>query len=470
MTKQKKKTGCIIAVITAVILIAVLIGVLSSVFSGMVQSMQQVLYGETAVKDLSSYVNVSGTVASSNTIGVTTELQEKITALHVRVGDSVKKGDILCEFDAAPLQEQFDRLSASADLAQNAEDYHMSVLRRNLNTAKQEKAAALNQAQQAIRSAENTRDQAYQAYNNNVDAYNQIVYELNNADPETAAMLQPQADQLQEMINTLYPQLSQLDEAVTAAYNAYREAERAGDLTIQAAQDAIDAEQYSVSDTSASDQLKRLQEQIDSCTVTAPADGVVTQINVAEGNMPFGQTLMTIENTESLIIRGQVGEADILRIAEGMSCEIKTTATDQKIIPGTIRRIERFVSLSVTEGTPGYTVEISIDDPESQLLIGMSANIKIILSKVEQALCVPYDAIRGGENDGYFVFACVPTGTDGMVQVVRKAVEIGFEGDYYTEITSGDLKEGDIVLTASYGTEIPEEGAVIPDPSRMAMQ
>lgn len=463
MTKTKKKTGCIIAVIVTVILIVVLIAVITGLAGSAMQSKQMYPYGEAAVKNLASYVNVSGAVSGSDTVNITTELQEKVTVLGVRVGDSVRKGDVLCEFDSAPLQAKFDQLSANAENSQNAEDYHMSILRRNLNSTKQDKNTALAQAQQAIDAAKAARDQAYQTYNANNDHYNQLLAEIAAADPETAALLQEQAEELAAINLELFPQLSQLDSAVTAAYNAYQDAGRAADSAVQAAQDAIDAEQYTVSDASVSEQLKQLQEQIDSCTVLAPADGIVTQINAAEGSVPFAQTLMTIENTSSLVIRGTVGEADILRIAEGMSCEIKTTATDQEIIPGSVQRIERFMS---SDAAGGYAVEISIDAPDTQLLIGMSANIKIILDKVEQVLSIPYDAVRGGENDGYFVFACEPTDTDGMVRIVKKEIEIGFEGDYYTEITNGDLKEGDLVITGKNGLLMPEEGAVIPDPSR----
>lgn len=472
MTKTKKRPGCIIAVIIVIVLIVVLIGAVITAVGGTVQLMQAYPYGEVAVKDLSSYVNVSGTVSSSQTINVTAELQEKITALNVKVGDSVKQGDVLCEFNVEPLQTQFDNLTASLENTQNAEDYHIGILRRNLNTAKQEKTTALAQAQRMIDTAERTRDQAYQTYNSNNEQYAQLMDEISIADPETAMQLQALADGIAEANAELLPQLSQLDDAVTAAYSSYQDAGYAADLAIQAAQDAVDAEQFTISDATVSDQLKRLQEQIDSCTVVAPADGVVTQINVTEGSVPYAQTLMTIENTAALMIRGTVGEADILRISEGMSCEIKTTATDQEIIPGSVQRIERFISASAAEsGVPGYTVEISIDDPKSQLLIGMSANIKIILDKVDQVLSIPYDAVRGGENEGYFVFVCEPTDTDGMVKIVKKTIEIGFEGDYYTEITGGDLKEGDILLTGSnYGAMIPEEGSVIPDPSLHKLQ
>jgi HlyD family secretion protein len=98
----------------------------------------------------------------------------------------------------------------------------------------------------------------------------------------------------------------------------------------------------------------------------------------------------------------------------------------------------------------------------------MSANAKIILSKVENVLSVPYDAVRGGENEGYFVFVCEPADQQGMVKVVKKDIEIGFEGDFFTEVTKGDLKEGDIVLTDFFSdTTTIEDGAVIPDPKMM---
>ena len=466
MAKGKKKTGCIVAIIIFVLLIVAAVIGLRMALSSVSSMMNAKPYGEVKVQNLSSYVNVSGLVASSETISVTSELQEKIVKLNVKVGDSVKKGDVLCEFDSTELQAQFDKLSASSDQAQDAEDYKLSILRRNLNEAKQEKTSSLNKAQQAINAAEKRRDEAYNTYNSNVNTYNRLLDEIEEADEDDAIALQKQADALWEANQELYPLLSQYDEAVTSAYNAYNDAKRLADQGIQAAQDQIDSSKYTVEDTSASEQLKKLQEAIDNCSVVAESDGVVTKINVTEGSAAVSPILMVIENTDSLMIRGKVDEADILRVEEGMVCEIKTTATDQDIINGSVKRIEKFISAADMEsGNPGYAVEISIDDPDSKLLIGMSANIKIIIDKVDQALSVPYESIRGGENEGYFVYAAEPGEAEGTVKVVKKSVETGFEGDYYTQITGGDLKEGDIVFTGKYGDEIPQEGSVIPDPT-----
>ena len=467
-SKNKKKIGCLIIILVVIALIIAGVIALGKLASQGIAKLNAVPYGEVAVKDLSKYVNVSGTVSSSNSVNVTAEVLQKVTVLNVKVGDSVKKGDVLCKLDSTDLQEKYDKLAASAGKAQDAESYKSGILRRNLNDAKNNKTNALNKAQNAINSAVSARDTAYDRYNLAVEQYNELVEKLNAAEGDEADTLRKQADSLKEMMDELYPKLPAYDEAITEARAAYTETERTADQLIQSAQDAIDAEQYSTGNDSADDDLKQLQEQIDACTITAPADGVITQLNVSEGSIPMNNNLMLIENTDDLVIRGKVNEADILRISEGMECEIKTAATDDEIISGSVKRIERILSSGSDAAAGGYTVEISIDDPESKLLIGMSANTKIVLNKVENVLSIPYDAVRGGENEGHFVFVCEPTEQKGMVKVVKKDIEIGFEGDFFTEVTKGDLKEGDVVLTEYFSdTMTIEEGSVIPDPKMM---
>ncbi len=466
--KSKKKIGCFIIVLVVLAIIVGLIAFLISLASKSIAMANNIPYGEVAVKDLSEYVNVSGNVSSSDAYNVTADVMQKVTVLNVKVGDSVKTGDVLCQLDTTSLQEQYDKLVASAGKAQDAETYKSGILQRNLAEARNNRNNALNKAQDAINNAISARDAAYDRYNLAVNQYNDLIAQIPTADEETAAQMTEQAESLQIMMDELYPRLPEFDAAIEQARNAYSDTDVSTNQLVQSAQDAIDAEKYTTGNDSIDDELKDLQEQIDACTIKAPADGVITALNVAEGSIPMNNNLMMIENTESLVIRGKVNEADILRINEGMSCEIKTTATDETIIPGSVKRIERILSSGIDASAGGYTVEISIDDPKSQLLIGMSANTKIVLNKVEDVLSVPYDAVRGGENEGHFVFVCEPAEQQGMVKVVKKDIEIGFEGDYFTEITKGDLKEGDTVLTEFYSDTLTiEEGSVIPDPKLM---
>ncbi len=462
--KNKKKIGLIVAFIVIALIIAAIVGLIN-LASKSIASANNIPYGEVAVKDLSEYVNVSGNVSSSDSYHVTADVMQKVTELNVKVGDSVKKGDVLCQLDTTSLQEQYDKLVASAGKAQDAESYKSGILQRNLAEARNNRTNALNKAQDAVDNAISARDAAYDRYNLAVNQYNELIAQIPNVEEPEATQLNEQADALQEMMDELYPRLPEFDAAIEQARAAYSDVDISTNQLVQSAQDAIDAEKYTSGDDFTADEQKKLLEQIEACTIKAPADGVITAMNVSEGSFPIDNNLMMIENTESLVIRGKVNEADILRISEGMPCEIKTTATNDEIIPGSVKRIERILSSGFDASAGGYTVEISIDDPKNQLLIGMSANSKIILDKVDDVLSIPYDAVRGGENEGYFAFVCEPTDQEGMVKIVKKEIEIGFEGDYFAEITKGDLKEGDIVLTMFNSlTFIIEEGAIIPDP------
>ena len=470
--KPKVKKGCIIAIII-VLLIAAGIAFLIHKAKSVLEAAVSVPYGKVEVQDLSQYVNLSGNVSSANSINVTTDLELKVLKLHVKVGDNVKKGDVLCELDATSLQEKYDQTLNSANKSQNAEDYKMGILRRNLNNARSEKTDALNKAQDQINKAIAERDTAYQNYNASVDRHNQMLNDINALqqeaaeNPDAAArleMLQAQADALYEANEATNARLSEYDKAVTAAQDAYTETSKKADELIQSAQDAVDAETYTAIDDDSASTLTKLQEQIDNCIITAPEDGVITQLNISEGSFPKGENLMTIEQTESLVIRGKVSESDILRIEEGMPCEIKATATDNKVINGTLNRIERIVS-SDANVSDGYTVEVAIDDNNSNLLIGMSANAKILLDKKENVLSVPYDSVLGSENEGYFVYVLEPAEPN-TVKVVRKDIKIGFEGAYYTEVLDCDLKEGDIVAT-DVSNVMLTEGTVLPDPRLM---
>lgn len=462
--KNKKKIGLIVAFIVIALIIAAIVGLIN-LASKSIASANTIPYGEVAVKDLSEYVNVSGNVSSSDSYHVTADVMQKVTELNVKVGDSVKKGDVLCQLDTTPLQEQYDKLVASAGKAQDAESYKSGILQRNLAEARNNRTNALNKAQDAVDNAISARDAAYDRYNLAVNQYNELIAQIPNVEEPEATQLNEQADALQAVMDELYPRLPEFDVAIEQARAAYSDVDISTNQLVQSAQDAIDAEKYTSGDDFTDDEQKKLLEQIEACTIKAPADGVITAMNVSEGSFPIDNNLMMIENTESLVIRGKVNEADILRISEGMPCEIKTTATNDEIIPGSVKRIERILSSGFDASAGGYTVEISIDDPKNQLLIGMSANSKIILDKVDDVLSIPYDAVRGGENEGYFAFACEPTDQEGMVKIVKKEIEIGFEGDYFAEITKGDLKEGDIVLTMFNSlTFIIEEGAIIPDP------
>ena len=92
----------------------------------------------------------------------------------------------------------------------------------------------------------------------------------------------------------------------------------------------------------------------------------------------------------------------------------------------------------------GYSADISIQG-DSDLLLGMSARVSIIIKETVEALSVAYDSIVK-EEEGAYVYRAAAT-EDGKHVVEKVPVTIGNENDYYTEVTSASLQEGDLIVS-----------------------
>ena len=477
MSKGKKIVKRIVILLVILFIIGGIVLFVRSAIRGATQSIvtRSDTCGFVKRQDLTSYASFSGQISSSDKLMVTADPTLKVSKLNVKVGDSVKAGDILCEFDSRKLQEQYDKLVKNSEKAQGASQHSHDLIVRSYNKAKSERDSLIAKAQSSYNTAVSKRDSAYDTFNKMIDEYNRL-YSLQvdaynawaNAaddDPDKEYKRKVLDDiskeyaEAEKELKALEESLPDLDSAVSAANEAYNAAVETGDELLQKAQDALDDEKYSFDDDSDDSQLEELRERIEKCTVRAERDGVVTELNISEGSVPESGNIMTIENTTDLIVAGKVSEADILKVNEGMEAEIKTSATEDRIIKGRIKRIEKIISSGQARyDTGGYTVEVSVEEKDSGLLIGMSASVKIILDKRENILSVPYNAIRGGENEGYFIYVATPQEND-MYSISKCKVSKGFEGDFYTEIISGYVNEGDIVLTDPMGVS---EGDIIP--------
>ncbi len=460
MEKKRNKKKIIIIVSVIAILGLGGVGIVSAVQNTVNTLSESAYVFDDAMlieeQDLSTSISVSGSVGSSNLVNVTTTLNAKVKTLNVGIGDYVNKGDVLCIFDNEDIQRQYDDLKESIDKAKAIEaKTHESNL-RNLENAKEDKNIALRQAQQAINEAETACDNAYNNYNALVDKYNatnQARIDLegsldNEENYQKYVEYQTICSQIDEELAMLEPQLSSYDNAVKSAYDAYNSTKRNSDMSIQSMQDILDTEELN-KDDSAEKQLEELKKQLEECTVKATQNGIITSLNIAEGSIATTDAIMTIEDTDQLKISVQIKPVDILKVKEGLKAVIKTDATEDKEINGTVTRVVNILSGAnqMTQEAGGYTAEITIDDKDTQLLIGMNAKVKIILEQRDKALAVPYDAIIDDEEEGTsHVFIAQPDG-DGTYTAKKVTVEKGLESDYFTEIISSEIKAGDVILT-----------------------
>ena len=242
-----------------------------------------------------------------------------------------------------------------------------------------------------------------------------------------------------------FPNLLNATRALESAKDNYNTTVDATNRAIENAQLQVQLNRYKDSDSSTNDTLKSLREQLEDCVVTAPCGGVVTAVNVRVGDINGDKvTILTIEDTSSLKVVATVAEADILQLQEGMSAVVTASATGEEEIKGTVSRVVRVKEQSMDGQTAGgYSVEIALDN--SELLVGMEAKVRVMIQEKGEVLAIPYDLIRYDDNgDAYVLIA--EGNSDGTATAVKKSVTLGDEVDYYTEVTGGELQEGDRMI------------------------
>ncbi|WJY97901.1 efflux RND transporter periplasmic adaptor subunit [Corynebacterium fournieri] len=205
-----------------------------------------------------------------------------------------------------------------------------------------------------------------------------------------------------------------------------------------------------------------LEYQVRESTVYAPIAGLITSVDVREGDIPQGK-LLTIADDSRLVIRTEVREADIPNIKEGDRVSFTSTATGKKTFNGKVSRIapaSDSVASGQNQGPQGmampqqgnksnevtFPVEIEITGDKEGLLLGGSARAEIITAEAKDALNVPLDAVYGEDNDKK-VLVMATDGDDATSgSVEERSVKTGATNDVDVAVTGGDLKPGDIVI------------------------
>lgn len=502
--KKKKKVWLIVLIIAAIVF--VLIGTAVKNMTSQIETASNTVEVEPVEKrDLSDSVSLKGTIAGQSKTNVMSLAAAEITAVNVQVGDIVKEGDPLVTLDQNDIEKQIAELKMNISNANAIAANDAVQKQESLNQAKQDQTTTLAKATDSVNKAQASYDELVKKRDDCQTKLNNKKNELNtagnardtakneldtakksyqdaqaeaSADPTNADLLKKANDassvyeQKQELYTSLctnyetingdikslqaeldaYPgQLKSAEEAVNTAKSSYSDAETSTNRSVSTAQNTVDMQKYQTSTTrDLKDQLEQLQKQLADCTLSAPIGGVVTAVNVSVGDKnTAGTTMITIEDTSSLKVIVNVEEADILKIQEGMPATVSTDATGDEEIKGTVTRVVRVKNQSTnTNGTDtntssGYSAEITIDNTE--LLVGMSAKAKIVIKDRGTQLAVPYDLIRQDDNGDSYVLVA-EANEDGTATAVRKNIKVGEEVDYYTEVTGGDLKEGDQLI------------------------
>lgn len=540
MAKMKKGTKIfLILAVVIVVIAAALIG-LVRVGQSALQAMTTGAASYTALErmDLTNTLSVSGNIQSADVKKVYQEAAGagKALQVNVEVGDTVAEGDVLCVFDSADLEKDYEksRLQAeqseksaqiSLDSAQNSyntgviaqeqavraakqnleamqdalttaeeqyndalEDYNSGKLELTLQVDAEYTQAqyaytsakkvsndlylAMRDAEHALESAtEENREELEQAYNAANSEYQAAQVQTDNAKAAFDAareVYENKDTQVESLLDDYRDAVTDAQENVSDAEVALQEAEEQRELALHGYSNSVSSAQIAADQTVTEMNLADAQENIDKCTVTAPAAGTVTAVYVNEGESnASGSLLFVIENLEELEIVTSVREYDIASLAVGMPAEIKTDATGDTVYSGQVKDIaitaqKDAYGNTVSSSNAEFDVTLSVDPGEGGLLVGMNGRATITTDSTEGVLAVLYSSLGYDEDGAPYVMAARPQ-DDGTLVVEKVPVETGVETDFEVEVISDALAEGDLILddptAVAEGTILPAVSA-----------
>lgn len=464
--KPKKKGKVCIALGIVAVLAVVAIGSAFKNMSKQVEMISNTIEIEPVqCRDLSESISLKGTVSGESKTNVMSVASAEVTAVNVQVGDIVEEGTPLVTLDTTELEEQVADLQKDITNASAIAQNDSTQLNQNLSEAQEDQSKALSRLQDAVNDAQSEYD-GLKADIAKTEAEIKEKEERLSKEKKSLEGLDKKSDEYKKIteecvaletsiaghkarLETYKASMEAAEAALDSAKESYEDTLTSTNRTVAAAQNTVDMSAYqSDSRDELNNQLENLQKQLADCNLSAPCGGVVTAVNVSVGdNYIGGQTMITIENTSNMKVIVTVEEADILKIEEGMKAIVTTDATGDKEIAGTITRVVRVKNQSVNttdvNTASGYSAEIAIDNTE--LLVGMTAKARIVLNEKANVLAVPYDLIQTDENGKTFVLVAEAQ-ADGSAKAVRRDIEVGEEVGYYTEVTGGDLKEGEQLI------------------------
>jgi HlyD family secretion protein len=132
-------------------------------------------------------------------------------------------------------------------------------------------------------------------------------------------------------------------------------------------------------------------------TIVAPIDGVVISRNV-----DVGQTVAATLQSPTLFLVAQdlrkmqvdtnVAEADVGRIAAGMTASFTVDAYSAETFRGTIREVRN--APQTVQNVVTYDAVIDVDNPELKLKPGMTANVTVVYADRADVVRLPNAAVR----------------------------------------------------------------------------
>ncbi len=380
---------------------------------------------EVAVRTIVETVTASGKIQPEVEVKISADVSGEIVELPVKVGQAVKKGEMLCRINPEIYLSNLERMTASVYSS-----------RANLETTRQRLKQALSQLEKAELNFQRNK----QLYADKVISASEF-------------------------------------ETVKSAYEVAQ-------AEVESARQSVKSAEFGVNSAEAA--LKEARENLNKTTIYAPVDGTISRLNVTRGERVQGITgfqgteIMRLANLDEMEAVVDVSESDIIRVKLNDTAIVEVDAYGDRKFKGVVTEIANSAVITnqvATDQVTNYPVKIRIlkesyrdlqQTGSTPFRPGMSASVEIQTRHAKNVLSVPIQAVtlrdtsqkdksqskRYGETASSRSATSENNAVECVFVVESDHVRLvpvisGIQDNTYIEIKSG-LKENQKVITGPY--------------------
>ena len=340
-------------------------------------------------------VSLKAPLEGTETVEIVSNLHYEVTAINVKEGDRVTKGQVLAVLDTDAMADEIGSAQDALALAQA--QYEDSLRSKQL------------EYEQAVQTLQNAQKDAER---------NAALFEVGGVSAEENEKAQSALAEAQAAIKGFRVENGLVQGIASDLKN------------IETARNALARKQDSLSDGK----------------IISPIDGTITRVNINVGRFADEtddkKPMFVVENLQQLQMEVAVSEYDVADIAVGQPVEITADVLKGQTVSGVVDRISPTGELK--EGSAAERViptVIRLTESNDALIAGINAKAEIIIAEAADALTVPIEAVLdNGDGTG----TVMRVKEDNTVEALT--VELGLENDLNVQLISSALQPGDLLI------------------------
>jgi multidrug efflux pump subunit AcrA (membrane-fusion protein) len=406
--------------------------------------------------NLNITVSERGSLESSSNLDVFCEVEGQTTIISiVPEGKRVKKGDVVCELDSAALRDSLTNQKISTQSADAA--YQNAVLTREVA----EIAVTEYEEGTFVQELQTVEGEIKLAESDLTRSDDRVVWATKMYDKGYVSKAQKVSEELAFQKARFALEQAQSKKMVLEKYTRNKTVKELKSEVEKARSDELAKKQTYELEKSKEEKLVK---QIEKCKLIAPGDGLVVYAN--DPNRAFGnnqpqveegatvrerQKIFSLPDIGRMQVNTKVHESQIDKIVPGQRTRIRVDAFADQVLNGTVKDVAPLPDPTsfFSSDIKVYTTHVTIEGGTAGLRPGMTAQVEILVDKLDDVLSVPVQAIlpiKGKEH------VSVKEGD----RFVRREVEVGKSDDKYVQVLKG-VEAGDVLAMSPISLMTEEE-------------